>query len=188
MEVSQLPHDESRVWAEGDLEVHYYDDELEASRSHQEVEPTRKTVIQPKDMPWEHARHGRIKHLVHERMNTRLKTVDAYIQEIPPGGRSGKHQHMAEEILYVLEGRGYDLHWDVDVEIEDQFVWKVADEACRYAWEEGDLVYIPINTVHQHVNADPDRPARFISAVNRMYRYIGYRDLRQWEDAEGGSK
>jgi hypothetical protein len=33
------------------------------------------------------------------------------------------------------------------------------------------------------VNADPARPARFISAQNRIYKAMGFNDLEQLEDA-----
>ena len=49
--------------------------------------------------------------------------------------------------------------------------------------EAGDVIYIPPCTIHQHFNADPDRPARLISAINRIYRKSGLNDLEQIEDA-----
>ena len=51
--------------------------------------------------------------------------------------------------------------------------WRTDEEPKRFEWEEGDLVYIPVNTVHQHFNSDPDKPARFISASNRIYKELG---------------
>jgi len=116
-------------------------------------------------------------------MNTRMETVDAYMQIIPPGSRSGKHRHLAEECLYVLEGRGYDLHQDCDVEITDTYHWKPQDEVKRYEWEAGDVIYIPPNTIHQHFNASADEPARLISIVNRIFKACGLNDLEQIEDA-----
>ena len=97
-------------------------------------------------MPWEMSRQGLLKHLMNEGMNTRMETVDAYMQIIPPGSRSGKHRQLAEECLYVVEGRGYDLHQDCDVEITDTYHWKPQDEVKRYEWEAGDVIYIPPNT------------------------------------------
>ena len=94
-------------------------------------------------MPWEMSRQGLLKHLLNEEMNTRMETVDAYMQIIPPGSRSGKHRHLAEECLYVVEGRGYDLHQDCDVEITDTYHWKPQDEVKRYEWEAGDVIYVP---------------------------------------------
>jgi len=126
---------------------------------------------------------GLLKHLLNEQMNTRMETVDAYMQIIPPGSRSGRHRHLAEECLYVVEGRGYDLHQDCDVEITDTYHWKPQAEVKRWEWEAGDVIYIPPNTIHQHFNAASDKPVRLISAINRIYKYCGLNDLEQLEDA-----
>ena len=48
----------------------------------------RKKVVHPHEMPWEMSRQGLLKHLMNEHMNTRVETVDAYMQIIPPGSRS----------------------------------------------------------------------------------------------------
>ena len=95
----------------------------------------------------------------------------------------GKHRHLAEECLYVLEGRGYDLHQDCDVEITDTYHWTPSPEVKRYEWEAGDVIYIPPNTIHQHFNADPDKPVRLISAINRIFKNSGLNDLEQLENA-----
>jgi hypothetical protein len=129
------------------------------------------------------SRQGLLKHLINEGMNTRMETVDAYMQILPPGSRSGKHRHLAEECVYVLEGRGYDIHQDCDVEITDVFAWKPVEETKRFEWEAGDVIYIPPNTIHQHFNADPEKPARFISSQNRIFKQIGLNTLDQFEDA-----
>ena len=43
----------------------------------------RKKVVHPSEMPWELAPQGILKHLINEQMNTRMETVDAYMQIIP---------------------------------------------------------------------------------------------------------
>ena len=83
----------------------------------------------------------------------------------------------------MLEGRGYDLHQDCDVEITDTYHWKPQDEVKRYEWEAGDVIYIPPNTIHQHFNASGDKPVRLISATNRIYKACGLNDLEQVENA-----
>ena len=45
------------------------------------------------------------------------------------------------------------------------------------------MIYIPPNTIHQHFNGDPERPARLISATNRVYSMCGLNDLEQLENA-----
>lgn len=174
---------ESKAWLSGELNQGLYQDLLEDAAQLPSLQSKRKKVVHPEEMPWEMSRQGLLKHLLNEKMNTRMESVDAYMQLIPPGSRSGKHRHLAEECLYVLEGRGYDLHQDCDVEITDTYHWKAQDEIKRYEWEAGDVIYIPPNTIHQHFNADPDRPVRLISAINRIYEKFGLNDLEQIEDA-----
>lgn len=178
-----MPREEAKYWARGSRKASFYQDALKVGQEEKKRDKQLKKVLTPEEMPWDNCPQGRIKHLVNEGMDARLKTVDAYIQELPPGSWSGKHRHTADEVLFILEGKGYDLHWDVEAMIKDRYDWKVATESTKWEWEEGDCVYIPVNTVHQHFNADPDRPARFISAVSRVYKYIGYNDLEQIENA-----
>jgi len=174
---------ESKAWLKGKTSGKLYQSMLDDVANAPARNAKRKKIVRPEEMPWEMSRQGLLKHLLNEGMNTRMETVDAYMQIIPGGSRSGKHRHLAEECLYVLEGRGYDLHQDCDVEITDTYHWTVQPEVKRYEWEAGDIIYIPPNTVHQHFNADPERPVRLISAINRVYQFCGLNDLEQLEDA-----
>ncbi|HWP60584.1 MAG TPA: cupin domain-containing protein [Candidatus Acidoferrales bacterium] len=142
-----------------------------------------KKVIKPADTPWRTTPHGRVRLLADATVPLRIKAVDVHLQEIPAGSRSGKQWQMADEIFYVLEGRGYDLHWDVEVDITDKYYARIAKQPSRWEWKEGDLVYIPQNTIHQHFNADPAKPARFIAGSNRLYKMIGYARIEQLENA-----
>jgi quercetin dioxygenase-like cupin family protein len=175
--------DESKAWRRGRNNQKLYQAKLEDAAAAPARNAKRKKILHPEDMPWELSPQGLLKHLLNEGMNTRMETVDAYMLIIAPGSRSGKHRQLAEECLYVLEGRGYDLHQDCDVEITDTYHWKPQDELKRYDWEAGDVIYIPPNTIQQHFNADPERPVRLISVVNRIYKACGLNDLEQLENA-----
>ena len=174
---------EARAWQKGNAHQDLYQALLDDAATAPARNARRKKIVKPEDMPWEMARQGLLKHLLNEAMNTRMETVDAYMQIVPPGSRSGKHRHLAEECLYVVEGRGYDLHQDCDVEITDTYHWAPQAEIKRYEWEAGDVIYVPPNTIHQHFNASADRPVRLISAINRIFRNCGLNDLEQLEDA-----
>lgn len=174
---------EAKVWVEGAKNENLYQQMLDDAATAPARNAKRKKIIRPADMPWEMSRQGLLKHLINEQMNTRMETVDAYMQIIPPSSRSGKHRHLAEECLYVLEGKGYDLHQDCDVEITDDYHWTPQDEIKRFEWEAGDVVYVPPNTIHQHFNADAERPARLISSTNRIFKHCGLNDLEQIENA-----
>jgi quercetin dioxygenase-like cupin family protein len=175
--------DETGSWLEGNANERLYQRLLDDSQDANSRNSRRKKIVRPDDMPWEMSRQGLLKHLINENMNTRMETVDAYMQIIPPGSRSGKHRHLAEECVYVIEGKGYDLHQDSDCEIGDVFEWVINPEVKRFEWESGDVIYIPPNTVHQHFNADPSKPARFISCTNRIFKQIGLNTLEQFEDS-----
>ncbi len=175
--------DESKTWLSGSASGQLYKSLLDEATEMPSRNAKRKKVVHPDEMPWEMSRQGLLKHLLNSGMNVRMETVDAYMQIVPPGSRSGKHRHLAEECLYVVEGRGYDLHQDCDVEITDTYHWKPQAEIKKFEWEAGDVIYIPPCTIHQHFNADPERPARLISCINRIYKNSGLNDLEQLEDA-----
>ena len=165
------------------IESNHYEEKLNESRTKNEKNKSKRKILKPESMPWENSRQGIIKHLFNEKMDLPVESVDSYMQFIPPGSRSGKHRHMSEEFIFVLEGKGYDLHWDVDFELSDKYYWKVAEKPSRWEWEQGDSIYIPPNTIHQHFNMDLDNPVRFISATSRAVRFVGFDDLEQIEDA-----
>jgi quercetin dioxygenase-like cupin family protein len=175
--------DEAKAWRAGSANAPLYQGLLDDAREAPARNAKRRKIVHPQEMPWELSRQGLLKHLLNEGMNTRMETVDAYMLIIAPGSRSGKHRQLAEECLYVVEGRGYDVHQDCDVEITDTYHWKAQEELKRYEWEAGDVIYVPPDTISQHFNGDQRRPARLISAVNRIYKASGLNDLVQLEDA-----
>jgi len=142
-----------------------------------------KKVLKPHDTPWSITPHGKIRELAGTAVPLRVKAIDVYLQDIEAGSCSGQQWQMADEVFYVLEGQGYDLHWDVDVDITDKYHARIAKQPSRWAWQAGDLVYIPHNSVHQHFNADSSKRARLIGASNRLYRMLGYSRIVQLADA-----
>jgi quercetin dioxygenase-like cupin family protein len=180
----QLPWGEYEKWLQGDVSGKYYDEQLDEARTAPERNAARPKVVKASQMPWENSPHGLLKHIVNEGMNTRAETVDAYMQVIPPGSHSGKHRQLAEQAFYVIEGCGYDVHMDCDLAIiDDKYTWLPDGEEKRFEWEAGDMVYVPPNTISQHFNADPRKPARIAVITNRVYRKSGLNDLEQLETA-----
>jgi quercetin dioxygenase-like cupin family protein len=161
---------------------------LEQSQAFRREDPARREIVKAEDMPVETSPQGLLKHMVNEEMNTREYCLDIYQQFLAAGGRSGKHRHLSEEVLYILEGQGYDLHWDVRFDCQDTYIWDWEKEPQKFAWEEGDFVYIPPYCAHQHFNADPSKPARFISVTSRIVKAIGFDWIDQLENAPEYSK
>jgi quercetin dioxygenase-like cupin family protein len=100
-------------------------------------------------------------------------SVDVYELTIPAGSRSGKYWKMADEIVYVLSGEGYSLHWEVEAEIAERYYARVAKTPTRHEIRAGDTLYIPQNTIAQHFAAD-GTPLHLLSVQNRVFKHLGY--------------
>ena len=166
-------------------EVDFFAQALEASARFREEYEGRMGVVKAKDMPFERSPDGLIKHIIHEQMNTKECCLDIYQQFLPPGKASGKHRHLTEEIFFVVEGRGYDLHWDVRFDCKDEFEFSWDETPKKFEWEQGDFVYIPPYCAHQHFNSDPDNEARIVVVNSRIVKPMGFDWFEQLERAEG---
>jgi quercetin dioxygenase-like cupin family protein len=141
----------------------------------------RRKVVRPSEDDWQMTRDGRIRVLCsQETTDVRVFSIDLYEQEIAPGSRSAKHWHMADEVVFVLSGRGHSLHWDVEAEIDDRYYARVATSPSRHDFKKGELVYMPPASIHQHFN-DSNEPLRFLSAQNRLFKLIGYDNVEYLE-------
>jgi mannose-6-phosphate isomerase-like protein (cupin superfamily) len=159
-------------------------EDMAASQEFRREYATRASVVGSEEMPFEHSADGLIKHLVHGKMKTRECCVEAYMQFLKPGERSGKHRHMWEEVLFVVEGSGYDLHWDLKFDCVDAFEWEWSSEPKRFEWTRGDFIYVPPFTVHQHFAA-AGSAARLIVIGNRIVKEMGFDWFDQLERAPG---
>ena len=180
-----MPYEESQLAFTGDQKADFYQQALEESILFREDYQGRKGIIKPSEMFWEDSPDGKIKHIIHEKMNTKECALDMYMQFLDPTGCSGKHRHMSEELFFVLEGVGYDLHWDVDFELEDDYTWIWNKEPKKFEWKEGDIVYVPPYSIHQHFNADPGNKARLLVTTSRIPKALGFDWFDQIENAPG---
>ena len=146
---------------------------------------TRPNVIPAEEMPWERSPDGLIKHLIHRNMKTPELCVEAYMLFLKAGERSGKHRHMWEEVLFVVEGEGYDLHWDLKFDCIDAFEWEWSPEPKKFEWQRGDFIYVPPFSIHQHFNDHATAEARLIVISNRIVKEMGFDWFDQIENAPG---
>jgi quercetin dioxygenase-like cupin family protein len=143
---------------------------------------TRPNVIAAEEMPWERSPDGLIKHLIHRNMNTPELCVEAYMLFLKSGERSGKHRHMWEELAFVVEGEGYDLHWDMMFDCQDKFIWEWDAEPKKFTWKQGDYIYVPPYTNHQSFAT---KDSRIIVMSNRIIKDMGFDWHDQLENAPG---
>jgi quercetin dioxygenase-like cupin family protein len=166
----------------GSADCTFHADDIAGSQDFRKRYATLPNVVAAEDMPWERSPDGLIKHLVHHRMNTRECCFEAYMQFLKAGERSGRHRHMWEEIIFVVEGAGYDLHWDMQFDCLDAFKWEWVEVPKKFEWEQGDYIYIPPFTTHQHFAS---AEARLIMMSNRMVKEMGFDWFDQVEPAPG---
>ena len=176
--------DEKDIAHTGEAKADIYSEWLEESAEFRKDYRQRITVLKAKDMPFESSPDGLLKHMVHEKLGTTECCLDIYMQFVPPGGASGRSRKLAEQIVYVAEGSGHDLHWDVEFEVDVDFLWSWKDEPRKFEWKQGDFVFIPAYTVKQHFNTDPDNEARLIVMTNRIFKSMGLDWIEQIENAE----
>lgn len=164
--------------------VNFHQEALKASREFRREYQDRMNVVKWSEMPLERSADGLIKHIVNERMNTKECCIDIYMQFIPPKGATGASRHLTEEVAFVIEGTGHDLHYDVRFDCKDEFVWEWDTTPKTFEWGPGDFIYIPPYVAHKRVN-DSDIEARVIVCNSRVMKAIGLDWFDQLEPAEG---
>lgn len=108
-----------------------------------------RSVVPGRELPWEDNAMGRQKWYMHPAMTENaLTSLLFWVQEIEPGGRSGRLHYQGGTAGYVWRGRGYTMIDDV-----------------RHDWKKGDVLNFPVRTdgiTVQHVNLDEEEPAALI--------------------------
>ena len=117
-------------------------------------------LVKAEELPWEINRQGKMRWYLHPGLHdVGTNTMMIYVQEIPPGSRTGRQQIQGGQILFVWEGRGY-------TELSGQ----------RHDWEANDVINLPPlpeGVIVQHFNADPNERVLLISAQPNFTEMIG---------------
>jgi oxalate decarboxylase/phosphoglucose isomerase-like protein (cupin superfamily) len=105
-------------------------------------------VVELGDWPWKGGRGAFLD------LEGTDETNDSYLLELGPAGQTPPLQHVYEEIVYVLSGRGATM------------VWQEGSEATTFEWAAGSLFAIPLNAHYQHFNSSGTAPARFLAVTS----------------------
>ncbi|MDH3420267.1 MAG: cupin [Gammaproteobacteria bacterium] len=182
---SSFVSDIERRRSRSDVTADFYAQALEASRAFRKEYRERPSLVKSHEMPMERTADGLIKHIVNEGMNTVECCIDIYMQFIPANGATGTSRHLSEEVAFVIEGTGHDLHYDVSFKCEDEFIWEWETTPKRFDWGPGDYIYIPPYCAHKRVNDDPQNEARVVVINSRILKAIGFNWFDQLEPAQG---
>jgi len=182
---SSFVDDTERRKARSAISANFYAQALEASKQFRAEYQDRANVVKANEMPMERTADGLIKHIVNEGMNTKECCIDIYMQFLQPNESTGTSRHLTEEVAFVIEGRGHDLHYDVRFKCEDEFIWEWDTEPKKFDWGPGDFIYIPPYCAHKRYNDDAEQEARIVVINSRMMKAIGFDWFDQLEPAEG---
>ncbi len=85
-----------------------------------------------------------------------LRTIQLHVSQLLAGEMTRMHKHHNEAAIYVIEGKGYSLV-----------------QGVRYDWQQGDFLYMPSMTWHQHFNEGPERAVYLGITNKRMLDWLG---------------
>jgi gentisate 1,2-dioxygenase len=117
-------------------------------------------IVRGERLPWEINRQGKMRWYMHPAKNdTVIRSLVIYMQEIEPGGHSGKQASPGGIVHYMLQGKGY-----------------VVVDGKEHSWARGDCVGLPILSrpvEYQFFNTDGKRAARYIAATPNLFEVLG---------------
>jgi quercetin dioxygenase-like cupin family protein len=98
----------------------------------------------------------------------KLKQISVKLIELPAGKQVAPRRELAEEMIYIVAGKGYTELWNGK-----------DGKKIRYDWKAGDLLSPSLNSFRQHFNASPTEAARYIVVstaplTERMFRNAGF--------------
>jgi gentisate 1,2-dioxygenase len=128
-------------------------------------------IIKGKFLKWENNPQGLMRWYMHPAIeDTVHHSYFFYMQEIPPGGRSGKQHHPGGMIIFIKKGRGYSI---IDGE--------------KNTWKAGDLVMLPLRgkgVEFQHFNEDPEESVRLVACEPNLTTTLGVDRGSEWKQME----
>jgi gentisate 1,2-dioxygenase len=132
------------------------------------------SVVSFDETPWEYNRQGKMKWYMHPHKEAGSHLMMIYLQEIPPGSRSGKVLQQGGRAFFIWQGKGYSIV-----------------NGKRYDWEKEDLLLLPIRVqgnTFQHFNTDPANPALILAVAPNVTEILGVDQglgLEQLENCPG---
>lgn len=129
--------------------VNYWEELLRLRDEDRERRKNALVIVKGKELPREVNKQGIMQWYMHPCIDdTVIKPFIIWVQEIPPGSRSGRVRFQGGQVIYIWKGRGY----------------SIIDEV-KYSWQAGDVVQLPLRpagVTYQHYNEDPENPAKLI--------------------------
>ena len=140
--------------------VNYWEELLRMRDEQREQRETAVMLVKGKDLPLERNRQGLMRWYLHPAIkDTVIRSLMIFVQEIPPGSRSGRLKFQGGQVIHILEGRGHTIL-----------------DGVRHDWVAGDTLNLPLKKrgiVVQHVNDDPQKAAKFVACEVNWIDCVG---------------
>lgn len=101
-------------------------------------------VYSSKEIPFKGGPAKFGKHIINPQRAFITQLIEAHIDVVPPGSHGQKHGHMNSAVMFILDGKGYDVH-----------------DGRKIEWKAGDAAIVENACVHQHF-AVGEKPARYV--------------------------
>ncbi len=127
-----------------------------------------RVVVKGNELPWQQSRQGYQKFFLVDQAITDTAVSRWFFFQMDVRVHTGRHRHQGGLSLYVLVGKGYTV---VD--------------GVRYDWEEGDLILLPVKpngVEHQHFNAEPGKPCKWMAMIYEPYMAATGSQMEQREN------
>src|SRR5258705_11745788 len=79
---------------------------------------------------------------------------DCYVCEIAPGKKLAPHDHLYEEMIMILAGRG------------STTVWNNSGARVTFEWKAGSIFAVPLNCWYQHFNGSGQKVVRLVGVTH----------------------
>ncbi|MDO9536011.1 MAG: hypothetical protein Q7J85_11930 [Bacillota bacterium] len=147
MEIKSISNEIRKENFEG---KNFYDELIKLRDQDRERRKDAVSLVRGKEIPWEVNKQGIMRWYLHPSINdTVLKSMLVFVQEIPPGSRTGKIKYQGGQVIYIMKGHGYSVL-----------------DGIKHYWQAGDVVQLPLRppgVIYQHFNEDPNEIVRFIA-------------------------
>ena len=142
------------------MSTNWYDELIRMRDKERERIANAKMLMKGKELPLEVNPQGLTKWYMHPaKDDTAHKCLSIFLQEIPPGSKSGKQKYQGGMVIYVVEGRGCTM---IDGE--------------KHEWKQADVVQLPLRpdgVVFQHFNASGDESAKLLCVEPNLFGALG---------------
>lgn len=155
--------------------INCWEEMMKLRDQQRELQKTAVQIVRGADLPQENNPQGLMRWYLHPAItDTVLSSMLIYQQELPPGSRSGMLQFQGGQVIYIIEGRGHTLI-----------------DGVKHAWTAEDVLNLPLRKdgiTIQHVNDDPDKPAKLLAVEPNLLhctgvdRGSGFEQLRESSD------